>query len=194
MQRSKFRYQRSVKIVQWGYSFDSLTELKFATSILEEWSFMRGRVSIYYHPGTLQPTDYVRECHRRYTPDFLIRNKETGEAFLIEIKPRAFQSDPQLEYRKRIPENYIRWKGYDWKFKVVYDDEIILDAEQLENFKDCSRLKSKSSFKLWFQQYNSRFDQSAPTMFSPQLSGKEIEFIMFGRRGRQGNLFSKEDS
>lgn len=61
------------------------------------------------------PTSYIRKCHRRYTPDFLIRRKETGKAFLVEVKPRGFENHPQLLLRQEVPENYIRWKNYDWK-------------------------------------------------------------------------------
>ena len=188
--KTGFRYGKSHRIINWGCSFDSLTELKYAVSILEDYVFLRERVSIYYHPGTLQPTDYIRECHRRYTPDFLIRHKETGDAFLVEIKPRAFQQEPQLFQRKEIAENYIRWKGYDWKFKVVFDDEIILTAEQLEQFEDCCKLKSQSARKLWFQEYNKRFDRSAPNLFTRQMSAKELQFILFGTRQREKNKFS----
>jgi hypothetical protein len=39
-----------------------------------------------------------------------------------------------------VAENYIRWKNYDWKYKVVFDDEIILTAKQLEQFEDCCKL------------------------------------------------------
>ena len=186
-----FKYKASHKFVNWGCSFDSLTELKFAISIAEEYSFLRERVSIYYHPATLQPTDYIRDCHRRYTPDFLIRHKETSEALLVEIKPRAFQHEPQLLQRQQIAEAYIRWKGYDWKFKIVFDDEIILTEEQLLQFEDCCRIKSRSARKLWFQEYNNRFDRSAPPLFSPQLKNSEKEFIFFGTRKQAGNGFSK---
>jgi hypothetical protein len=184
MQEPAFRYGKSFKIVNWGCSFDSLTELKFAISIMEEYEFLRARVSIYYHPGTRQPTDYIRQCHRRYTPDFLIRHKETGEAFLIEIKPRGFQHDAQLKLRKEVAENYIRWKKYDWKFKVVFDDEILLNAEQLEQFEDCCKLKSKSAFKLWFEAYNRRFDRSAPSFFKHAPGNTQVAFVMFGTEKR----------
>ena len=91
-----FRYGTSHKIINWGCCFDSLTELKFAISIREEYKYLWERVSIYYHPGTKLLTDYIRACHRRYTPDFLIRHKETSEAILVEIKPCAFEGNPQL--------------------------------------------------------------------------------------------------
>lgn len=181
-QRESFRYGKSHKIINWGCAFDSLTELKYAVSIMEEYEFLRARVSIYYHPGTKKPTEYIREFHRRYTPDFLIRHKETGTALLVEIKPRAFQNHPQLSLRKEVAENYIAWKNYDWKYKVVFDDEIILTEEQLEEFEQCCRLKSKSSWKLWFAEYNSKFDRSAPSLISTVPTNSSIQFVMFGTR------------
>jgi hypothetical protein len=182
MQQKKFRYGKSHKIINWGCGFDSLTELKYAVSIMEEYEFLRGRISIYYHPGTKQPTDYIRECHRRYTPDFLIRHKETGKAYLVEIKPRAFQHESQLVQRKEVAENYIRWKGFDWEYKVVFDDQIILTSEQLEEFEECCRLKAKSAWKIWFAEYNKKFDRSAPILISKVPSNSDIQFVMFGTR------------
>ncbi|MGN6601500.1 MAG: TnsA endonuclease N-terminal domain-containing protein [Ginsengibacter sp.] len=182
LQEQKFRYRKSYKIINWGCSFDSLTELKFAVSIRDEYEFLRSRVSIYYHPGTKKPTEYIRMCHHRYTPDFLIRHKETCKAFLVEIKPRAFENHPQLLLRKEVAENYIRWKNYDWEFKVVFDDEIFLDQEQWEEFQDCAKLKSKSAWKIWFEEYNKKFDRSAPSFLKTVPSDTNIRFVMFGNR------------
>lgn len=81
-----FEYIPSRKIGGWGCQFDSLTEFKFAISIMDEYEFLRSRVSIYYDPKTKMSSDYIRECYSRYTPDFLIRHKETLEATLVEIK------------------------------------------------------------------------------------------------------------
>ena len=181
MQQTKSLYSRSsCKIINWGCRFDSLTELKYAISVMEEYEFLRARVSIYYPPGTKLPTDYIRECHRRYTTDFLIRHKASGKAFLIEIKPRIFQDDAQLALRKEVAENYICWKRYDWTYKVIFDDEIYLNEEQLEEFQHCCQLKSVSAYKLWFEQYNRKFDRSAPTFFTKIPDSKLIQFIMFG--------------
>jgi hypothetical protein len=186
----KFKYRRSRKIMNWGCSFDSLTELKYAISIFEECEFLRARVAIFYDPVTKKPTDYIREFHRRYTPDFLIRHKVTRESFLIEVKPAAFRNDPQLSLRKEVAENYIKWKGYDWKFKIVFDDEIMLTAEQLAEFDDACKLKSKASFRLWFQEYNRKFDRSAPLFFSTVPKESSIQFVMLGTRRHSLNLFS----
>jgi hypothetical protein len=160
-----FKYSKSYKIIGWGCRFDSLTELKYALSIRDEYVFLRERVIIYYNPCSLQPTDHLTRNYRYYAPDFLIRHKVTGEAFLVEIKPRAFENEPQLALRKELAERYIRWKGYDWKFKVVFDDEIILSEEQLQDFEECCKLKSKSAYKIWFEQVNRKYDRSSPSLF-----------------------------
>lgn len=174
---TKFKYDKSYKIIQWGLSFDSMLELKFAISIQDEYAFLRERIVIYYHNGALKPTNYIREGVLRYTPDFLMRNRETGEAYLIEIKPRAAQHEPQLQLRKAVAENYIKWKNYDWKYKVVFDDEIILNEEMLRIFQDCRKLKSKSAFKLWLQQQNHRYGHSASTGFARLPRETDIQFI-----------------
>lgn len=179
---SKFKYGKSHKIIHWGCAFDSLLELKYAISIQDEYAFLRDRVTIFYHKGTLQPANYHREGVLHYTPDFLIRNKQTGEAFLIETKPRAAEHDSKLLIRKQVAENYILSRKYDWKYKVIFDDEIILTEEMLTIFEDCCKLKSKSAFKLWFRQMNQRYDRSAPTFFGKVPNETDVRFIMFGIR------------
>lgn len=176
-----FRYRKSHKIIHWGCCFDSLLELRYAISIRDEYEFMRSRLHIYYDQGTLKPTSYIQTGIKHYTPDFLIRHKTTNEAFLVEIKPRAFQNESQLNVRRQVAEYYIRWKKYDWKYKVVFSNEIILTEHELQVFEDCCRLKSKTAFKLWLQQENSRYDRSVPLFFKQHLTNKQIAFIMFGK-------------
>lgn len=180
-QRPAFHYGKSYKIVHWGCCFDSLLELKFAISIREEYEFMRSRLHIYYDQRTLLPTNYLRTGIWHYTPDFLIRHKISNQAFLVETKPRAFEKEFQLMVRQQVAENFIRWKKYDWTYKVIFSDEIVLTEHELQVFKDCCRLKSKSSFQLWLQRENARYDRSAPAFFKQNLSNKQIAFIMFGR-------------
>ena len=177
----KFKYGKSHKIVNWGCSFDSLLEVKFAISIREEYEFLRARVQIYYEQGTLRPTSYIRTGVKRYTPDFLIRNKTTNEAWLVELKPRGFEGQPQLDLCKKIAENYIKWKNYDWKFKVIFDDAVILDEHSLQIFEECCKLKSKTAYKLWFEGQNKLYDRSAPSFFNHTPDNQQITFIMFGR-------------
>lgn len=182
---NKFNYRKSFKIIHWGCAFDSLLELKFAISVQDDYEFLRERVSIFYHHGNLQPTNYIKEGVLRYTPDFLIRNKHTGEAFLIEIKPRAARHDPQLELRRKVAERYIQWKGYDWQYKVVFDDEIVLSEAMLGIFEDCCQHKSKSAFKIWLQELSRHYDRSAPTFFGKVPNDADIRFVMFGERSQK---------
>ncbi len=160
--RNTFPYRTSRKVSGWGYQFDSLTELKFAISIIEEYHFLRTPVAIYYHPGTRITLDHLRRCHLRYTPDFLIRHKETFVATLIEIKPRAFENHPQLLLRKAVAENYIERKNLDWKFKVVFDDEIILSEEQFNAFAECNSLPTGKAMSLWYGNYSRQMNQTFP--------------------------------
>lgn len=177
----KFKYRGSRKIIYWGSSFDSLLELKYALSIQDEYEFLRSHISVYYDPSTKEPTNYIRNNIRRYTPDFLIRHKLTKEAYWVEIKPKAFSDYAQLALRKEVAENYILWKGYDWEYKVVYDDEIILTLDQLVQFNECCTLISKSARKHWFEKYNTRFDRSAPSLFAKAPDNSRVKFVMFGQ-------------
>jgi hypothetical protein len=175
-----FTYDRSFRIINWGYSFDSLTELKYAVSIMEDYEFLREPVSIYYHPATKITVEHVQHFHRRYTPDFLIRHRQTLEAFLVEVKPRSFQFHPQLRLRQRVAENFISRENLDWKFKIVYDDEIILTSDQLEQFEQCLELNSRSAWKTWFDEYSRRLSRINPCCSINSSENKRIQFLMFG--------------
>lgn len=176
----KFKYKGSRKIIYWGCAFDSLLELKYALSIQNDYEFLRSHIPVYYDPTTKRPTNYIRDNIRRYTPDFLIRHKITKKAYWIEIKPRAFSNHTQLTLRSEVAKNYIQWKGYDWEYKVVYDDEIILTLDQLVQFNECCSLINKSARKLWFEKYNNRFDRSTPSLTSTIPDNSRVEFVMYG--------------
>lgn len=180
-QAYSFKYKVSHKISHWGCLFDSLLELKYALSIQEEYSFLRAHIPIYFNPDR-RPTDYIRMCTRRYTPDFLIRHKVTGKAWWVEIKPRAFAESPQLQLRREVAENYIRWKGYDWTYIVIFDDEITLSEAQLEQFAEVRKLVVKTARKIAFEKENNRFDRSMPSFFKRTPSNADIRFVMFGNK------------
>jgi hypothetical protein len=177
----KFVYSKSTHIGYWGCRFDSLLELKFALSIKDEYDFIRSPVHIYYDPRTRIPTNYLRYYIRRYTPDFLIRHKTTGLAFLIEIKPGAFRDERQLVIRREVSENYIRWKNYDWKFKVVFDHDILLSQKIQEQFSRSSKLLNCPNGKVDPRRIHERFDSSFPGLFLPP-SNQKLHFVMLGTR------------
>lgn len=176
-----FSYKRSFRIINWGCAFDSMLELKYAISIQKEYEYLRSHIPIYYDPKTRLPTFYIRGNIRRYTPDFLVRHKLTKEAFLVEIKPRAFEGNEQLSVRREVAENYIRLMKYDWKFKVVYSDEIKLTADDHARFLKCYKLIPGSEKNFLFKELNDRFDQSRPSLFCNAPSGRLINFVMFGK-------------
>src|SRR5574342_83885 len=89
-QSEPFKYGTSHKIIYWGCVFDSILELKFALSIQNDYEFLRSRITIYYDRLTKKPVSYIQRNYGHYTPDFLIRHKQTKKAYWIEIKPRAF--------------------------------------------------------------------------------------------------------
>ena len=175
-----FEYKKSYKIIHWGSTFDSILELKYAISIQKDFEFLRSLIPIYYDPRTRKPTNYIRDNIRRYTPDFLVRHKVTSEAFWVEIKPRAYEGHEQLKMRKEVAENYIRWKGYDWKFKVVFDDEIQLTKDGWIQFNYSRKLIRETSRLLVFQDMNDRYDIAKPNFFTKAPSTKIIQFVMFG--------------
>jgi len=175
-----FNYRPSIKIINWGCNFDSLLELKYAISIQKDYEYLRSHIPIYYDPRTKIPTHYIRDNIRRYTPDFLIRHKITKQAFLVEIKPRAFETNEQLLFRKEVAENYIRWKRYDWKFKVVFNDEIKLSKDEYIQFLKCLKLIPLSDRKRLFKELNDKFDSSRPSLFTIAPSNRKIHFVMFG--------------
>jgi hypothetical protein len=176
----KFLYKPSYKIIHWGSTFDSILELKYAIWIQDQYEFLRSMIPIYYDPKTRKPTNYIRDNIRRYTPDFLVRHKVTGEAFWVEIKPRAFEGNEQLALRKEVAENYINLKKYDWKFKVVYDDEIHLAPSQWIEFNYFRKMRHQSARLLAFQDMNDRFDIGKPNFFSKAPCNKIIQYVMFG--------------
>ena len=177
----EFRYRKAFNIIYRNCRFHSLLELKFAISIEDTCSFLREHIQIWYDPKTRMPTDYIRENTKKYTPDFLIRNNSSRGAWLVEIKPRAFQYCWQLYLRKEVAEKYIQWKGVDWTFVIVFDDQIRLTAEQQDKFQQLCNLKSPSAYKIQFEKINKKFDCSQPNLFKTVPDNTLVQFVKYGR-------------
>ncbi|MEO7049976.1 MAG: TnsA endonuclease N-terminal domain-containing protein [Ferruginibacter sp.] len=186
---SKHVYSKSYPFTYWGCHFDSLTELKYAISIAGDYEFLRAAIPIYFNPKTKQTTDYIREGIRRYTPDFLIRHKITGKAFLIEIKPENFSDAAELDLRSSIAEHYIKRKELDWTFKIIYSSQINLSRKNLEHFEQCCNFRLKRHLDRNFTNWDIKFDSTATPLFSGPRNGN-VQFIMFGKREREKNNFS----
>lgn len=143
---------------------------------------------MYFHPATGQLAYFPKGAFRRYTPDFLIRHRETSRAFLVEIKPRAFEGQPQLDMHQIVANNYIHALKFDWTYKVVYDDQIILTADQLIAFEDCAQQPDNAGRFRWYQDYHRRI--TGTPLLTPHPSNRELDFIMRGwQQPAQQTLF-----
>jgi hypothetical protein len=176
----QFRYKKSFKIIYRNCCFRSLPELRFAISIEDTCSFLREHVQIWYDPKTKKSTNYIQESTKKYTPDVLIRDKSGSKAWLVEIKPRAFQYCHQLYLRKQVAENYIQAKGLDWSFVIVFDDEIKLTLQQEKKYKELCKLKSQSAFKIQFEKINNRYDRNQPRLFKTVPDNTFVQFVKYG--------------
>ncbi len=186
---STFYKKIAQRFTCWGCSFDSLNELKYALSIAGEYEFLRASIHIFYNPKTRQTSDYVREGFRRYVPDFLIRHKITGEAWLIEIKPEGFDDTKELELRTAVAENYITRKKFDWKYKVVYSNEIFLDENAKRLYDQCLALKFDMELKNGLPRSWVKFDPHETPLFANRPANGRTAFIMFGTIGKHQNNF-----
>ena len=144
-----------------GCIFDSILELKFVLSIEKDFHFLRAHIPIWYDPKKLEPTNYLTETTKTYTPDFLIRDKEYKTAYLVEIKPRNISCSLQTAIRTRVAERFIEKNNYDWKFIILYDDEIWLSEEQQEKFALLKNYKESFTNILRFQQMDRRFNNTS---------------------------------
>lgn len=124
----EFTYsQKSFSCFYNGQWFDSLLELRFILSIEETHCWLRENLSIYY--AIDEVPEGIQGGLSSYTPDILIRNKNTGLASLVEIKPSNFNDKWELRKRQKIAMDFIRLMGYDWEFKVVFASQIHLSKE-----------------------------------------------------------------
>lgn len=174
---TQFAYRKPTPVKGWGCHFDSLTELRFAISIMEDHAFLRSPVSMYFHPVTGQLAHFPRGCFLRYTPDFLIRNYETKQATLVEIKPRSFEQESSLEMHQHIANHYIRTLKFDWQYKIIFDDEILLTEQQLQQYQDCLKLPTQQRCQ-WFEEYYQRI--TGATTWSACKTNTELDFLMRG--------------
>jgi hypothetical protein len=158
MELNSFQYKDAIHIGYRSCKFDSLLELKFVLSIEDNWYFLREHIVIFYDPKTFLPTNYIRETTRKYTPDFLIRDKRNNKAYLIELKPREFRNEIQTMSRKQVADNYIKSKKSDWIYKVVYDDEIILSPEQKEKLASLRAGINAFNFKCHFHHLDKKWN------------------------------------
>jgi hypothetical protein len=173
MESNSFQYKDAIQIGYRSCKFDSLLELKFTLSIEDNWYFLREHIVIFYDPKTFLPTNYIREITKKYTPDFLIRNKRDNKAYLIELKPREFRNEMQTKVWKQVAENYIKSKKADWIYKVVYDDEIVLSREQQEKLVSLRARINAFNLKCIFVDLDKKWNISKRNYFKTIPGGRK---------------------
>lgn len=170
--------------------FDSILELKFALSIENDFHFLRAHIPIYYDPKNYEPTNYITERTKKYTPDFLIRDKINNTAYLVEIKPRGVDCILQLQSRTKIAERFIEKNKYDWKFIILYDDEILLSREQLKKLNILLQHKNRFEQTLHFMEQDKKYSNGLSTYSSSIPSHEGFlrkEYIRFLFNGNTGD-------
>ena len=166
----------------------SLAELKFAISLENEFRYLREPVIIGYDQKTRKTTNYFREETKQYTPDFLARSIITGIAYLVEIKPAAFRNTDVSGFYQEIGSNYIEQHALDWKFKIIYDDEIHLSASSLEKYKLFERNKQQFEHVFSMHKANRKYanepirDFSSVPSFPDDPLGK-TDYVKFVKSG-----------
>ena len=187
MQSTTFYTKKSIRIGYRGCIFHSLMELRYALSIEDDNWFLREHIPIWYDPKTFLPTSYIRETTKKYTPNFLIRNKANGNAWLVELKPKGFDDDMQISIRTRVAENYIRAQNIDWKFKIIYDDEIILTPDKEEKFRNLRRNISAFNFTRHMEMVDKKFNSNHKSFFKtiPSFKGNmtSFDYVKFVKYG-----------
>lgn len=187
--QTSFKYKRSFRTCYRGCLFHSLLELKFVLSIEEDFHFLREYITIWYDPKTMLSTNYITERTGEYKPDFLIRDKLNNTAYLVEIKPRQVNCERQLALRTQVAENYISYHNYDWKFIILYDDEIFLNDTQQKKFGLLRRYKESFSDMLNFEKLDNKFNnqplkyhKSVPFYADQQWTPQDyIRLVKYGK-------------
>jgi len=172
-----------------GCLFDSILELKFVLSVEQDFNFLRAHIPIWYNPKTLEPTNYLTETTKTYTPDFLIRDKKDKTAYFVEIKPRNILCSQQSSIRTQVAEKFIEKNKYDWKFIILYDDEIFLGKEQQKKYELLKNHKESFADILRFQQMDRKFNNTSLKYSKTVPSSDEFspdEYIRLVKYGDTG--------
>lgn len=188
MPRSPFNYLPSRKTMLWGHHYDSLTEIRFLLSILEEFAFVRAPLSLYFFAGSDRFSHFPCNHSLRYTPDFLIRHYQTAQAWLIEIKPEGYTDTGRLAQHARLVDRYIHAMKFDWQYRLIRSDEILLSAEQLAYFDQFRRLTQKQAQQEWLEDYCRRM-RPCILPFRDTKNGL-LDFVLRGWTSPPANLFS----
>ncbi len=179
-----FTYLPGYHIDYKGMGFDSLLELRYAISIEDDFAFMREGIKIFYDPATAKSTNYLREGIHRYTPDFLIRNWQTGRAYLVEIKPLAYDDFNALALLQTVCSHYIKVNNYDWEYIIIFENEITLSLAKQERYD--AVLANKILYRKYYGYYSldlrKLHGQPVRKQLPPHLSWDE--YLLYIKRNK----------
>jgi hypothetical protein len=188
MDFQQFKYKKAFKIPYRNCYFDSLLELKFALSIENDFRYLRAPCIIGYDPRTFVTTSYLRETTRLYTPDFMVRCKESGKARIIEIKPDQLKHSTEVNKYYRIMNDYIVRNNLDCTFEILSEKDIHLTGEQQQRFavfeKNRQRFESHFAFRSLDRKYNAgsiKYFSSVPLFPADELA--RTAYAKFVRHG-----------
>ena len=157
----------------------SVQQVKFLLSVADDYEFICPAPAIYFDPVTYQPTFCIDRLHQAFCADFLIRNRIIGQAFLIEVLPDFLADDPRLLVRRQIAENYIAGKGHDWKYKCLFEEEILLTSGESMLFDSYAQMCCEEDRREWLMDYLSFSYLLKPVCFqSPHYS--LLDFLIHG--------------
>lgn len=153
--------------------------IKFICSIEEEYELICPAPVIYYDPVTYLPGFPIDSLHLEYRADFLIRHRSNGQAFLVELYPAFMADDARLWLRRRIAENYIASKGYDWQYRCLFQEYVQLNEEQSFRFHSYCQLTNVNARREWLNEYLMAIDLLKPAVFlAPEYS--LLDFLIHG--------------
>jgi hypothetical protein len=159
-----------------GCSYHSLLELKFIIIIDDKCSWMREPIAIYYNIDTLEVTNYLNERTTKYVPDFLVRKWSGHSAHLIEVKPQKYLFSKQMKIRKTVVANYLNTRNYDWKYTILTENDIRLNAEQTSLFNKIKEENTNFNSKLHLIKQDRRYNNAPHSYFSniPNCNSKDM--------------------
>ena len=161
------------------FLFLSPQRVRFLLSVADEYESICPAPCIYYNPVTYQPTFMIDRLHQEYRADFLIRHRKNGKAFLVELLPASMVNDNRLTFRRRVAQNYIAWKGYDWQYQCLFQEYIVLNANESLLFNSYCQMKTDNDRKKWLIDYLSMSALLKQPLFqSPNYS--LLDFLIHG--------------
>lgn len=112
--------------------FDSALELKYILMVEDTHAWLKDGLDIYFDLHLQRSA--AKTPFKKYIPDFLVRDWQTGKATLVEIKPDRYDDILALRNRTKIANHHIKEFGYDWEYEIIFASQIKLTDPQYKKF------------------------------------------------------------